>query len=233
MSRPFKLYRLQQIDSQIDWHHTRIKEIDAALENNQALRQAQESAGQAEQAHQQARKALQQAEEAVRSQKVKIEQNESTLYGGKVKIPKELQDLQNEVAALKRYLGVLEERQLETMFAEEEAAGVNDRAAAELAQAQAGFEKLTGELNDERARLVKETARFQEERLAATGAIEPGDMGLYENLRRQRRGIAVARVNNKACAACGSTLSTALLHAAHSPSQLTRCETCGRILYVG
>ena len=233
MSRPFQLYRLQQIDSQIDWHHARIKEIDAALENNVALRQAQEGANQAEKTHQDGRKALHQAEEAVRQQRVKIEQNESTLYGGKVHNPKELQDLQNEVAALKRYLGVLEERQLDAMLLEEEIAQISAAAVAALTLAQADFEKQSGDLNGERQRLVKETAHLQEERQASVDSIEAADIGLYENLRRQRRGIAVAKVNNKACAACGSTLNMVLLHAAHSPNQLSRCDTCGRILYVG
>ena len=52
----------------------------------------------------------------VNKQKVKIEQSEASLYSGNVTNPKELQDLQNEAAALKRYLVTLEDRQLEAML---------------------------------------------------------------------------------------------------------------------
>jgi predicted nucleic acid-binding Zn-ribbon protein len=56
---------------------------------------------------------------------------------------------------------------------------------------------------------------------------------MYEQLRKLKRGVAVATVADNSCAACGSTLSSAQLHAAKSPNQLTRCESCGRILYGG
>jgi predicted nucleic acid-binding Zn-ribbon protein len=57
-----------------------------------------------------AQNTLKHAEAEVGRQKVKIEQSESNLYSGNVKNPKELQDLQNEIAALKRYLITLEDR---------------------------------------------------------------------------------------------------------------------------
>src|SRR5512146_2214181 len=114
--RSFKLYRLQQIDSQLDQAHARLKQIEAILSNNEAVRQAQERTEAAAAQLEQERKALRKAEEIVQAQRLKIEQTESTLYGGKVRSPKELQDMQNETVSLKRYLSVLEDRQLEAML---------------------------------------------------------------------------------------------------------------------
>jgi predicted nucleic acid-binding Zn-ribbon protein len=88
-------------------------------------------------------------------------------------------------------------------------------------------------LLQEQATLTDEARHLHAERQAEVSSIPPEDITIYQNLRQQRRGVAVARVSEKTCSACGSTLSTALLHAAHSPNQLTRCDTCGRILYVG
>jgi predicted nucleic acid-binding Zn-ribbon protein len=128
MSSPFKLYRLQQTDSQIDRRATRVAEIEVALKDDEALMRGTRTVQIAEQELKDFRKALQRAEDNVSGQRVKIEQSEATLYGGKVKNPKELQDLQNEAAALKRYLGGLEDRLLEAMLAEEEAASKFDNA---------------------------------------------------------------------------------------------------------
>jgi hypothetical protein len=233
MSRPFKLYRLQQLDSQIEWMETRLKEIDAILQENQALQQAAQHMQEAENQLQEGRKALRRAEEEVRAQRLKIEQNEATLYGGKVRNPKELQDLQKEVASLKRYLAVLEDRQLEAMLVEEEAASQQRMASQTLQQAEQAAAKQHGELKLEQDRLFSNLEHHMQERQAAASSIESADLVLYAQLRKTRHGIAVAKVADRACSACGSTLNTALLHAARSPSQITRCDTCGRILYAG
>jgi len=233
MSSPFKLYRLQQTDSQIDRRATRVAEIELALKDDEALIRGARTVQIAEQELKDFRKALQRAEDNVSGQRVKIEQSEATLYGGKVKDPKELQDLQNEAAALKRYLGVLEDRQLEAMLAEEEAASQYDNAVHELGKEQSRYNQMQSDLLNEKVKLENELVRLQGERTATTGTIPEDDLILYQQLREQRRGIAVAKVTNKACSACGSLLSTTLLHSARSPNQITLCDTCGRILYFG
>ena len=116
MSRPFYLYSLQKIDSKLDQNKNRLREIEATLANNAKLKRAEAGAQKTEAALDVARKALRSAETKVRDQRLKIEQNESTLYSGKIRNPKELQDLQNEVDALKRHLDTLEDRQLEAML---------------------------------------------------------------------------------------------------------------------
>jgi len=233
MSSPFKLYRLQQTDNQIDRCDTRVAEIERALKDDEALKRGARTVQNTEQELNNFRKDLRRAEDNVNGQRVKIEQTEATLYSGKVKNPKELQDLQNEAAALKRYLGVLEERQLEAMYAEEEAASQYDNAVHKLGKEQSRYNQMQSDLSNEKVKLENELERLQGERTATTGSIPEDDLILYQELRVQRRGIAVAKVSNKACSACGSLLSATTLHSARSPNQITRCDTCGRILYFG
>jgi uncharacterized protein len=233
MSQPFTLYRLQQLDSQLDRTHLRLAEIQVALNEAQELRQAEETARQAEAALQAARKVLHKADEVVKDQRIKIATTEAALYGGKVRNPKELQDLQNESAALKRYLNILEDRELETMLAEEEATAVNQDAKIALELAQAKHAAHQNDLRAEQSRLMKEIPRLEEERQATAGSVPSNEMVLYETLRKQRRGLAVSLVKNKACTSCGTTLNAILLDAALTSGQLTRCDGCGRILYVG
>ncbi|MDI6696439.1 MAG: hypothetical protein QME21_15435 [Anaerolineales bacterium] len=233
MSRPFKLFRLQQIDSQLDWIHNRILEIDNLLKEDLALQEAIAHAEQSNQALQQARKDLRRAEDEVRQQRLKIEQSESSLYGGKIRNPKELKDLENEVAALKRYLSVLEDRQLEAMLAEEEAIEAQKLSAAALEETRQKFGQRSDELMHERERILRDANRLEDERSATLTSIPADDLALYTQLRKTRRGVAVAKVTDRACSACGSTLNAALLSAAHSPNQINQCEVCGRILYIG
>jgi hypothetical protein len=233
MSRPFKLYRLQQIDSQLDWIHTRLLEIENGLQDDAALRQASEAAQQSDNTLEAARKALRRAEDEVRQQRLKIEQNEASLYGGKIRNPKELKDLENEVASLKRYLSVLEDRQLEAMLVEEDALANTKLAGSQLALAQADYNLRCSNLVREKEKILIDQDRLEEERGAAVSTILAEDLAQYAQLRKTRRGVAVAMVVDRACSACGSTLNAALLNAVHSPHQITLCDTCGRILYKG
>jgi predicted nucleic acid-binding Zn-ribbon protein len=233
MSQPFKLYRLQQIDSQLDRCRSRLHEIEIALAEDAAIRRAQKQVEVMENRLQGARKSLKTAEQEVQTQRLKIEQSEATLYGGKVRNPKELQDLHNESAALRRYLSTLEDRQLEAMIRADDAEKAYQEAMDKLEEIKKERAGHHATLLEEQANLQREVARLEVERQAASASIAPDDLHLYEQLREQRSGVAVAKVSDNACAACGSTLSAALLQSARSPNQLTRCATCGRILYKG
>jgi predicted nucleic acid-binding Zn-ribbon protein len=233
MSRPFQLYRLQQLDSQLDGIHAHLREIESALADDSEVSLSREKAAQVNADLQQARLNLRNAEFETQQQRIKIEQTESTLYGGKVHNPKELKDLENEAAALKRQLSVLEDRQLESMLAEEEASKCQRDAAIELEKVLANHHRRLEVLNQDKDKQEKDLNRLEEERRVVAGAIPADDLSVYEQLRQKRRGLAVAKVTDRACAACGSTLNAVLLNAARSPNQLNLCDHCGRILYLG
>lgn len=233
MSDTFKLFRLQQIDSQLDAIKNRLNEIELALSDQRELKLAESRYAAATESLDQVTAELRLAEGEVKAQRLKIEQTEATLYGGKVRNPKELQDLQNESAALKRYLAVLEDRQLEKMIAQEEAQADEAEASRRLEDEHRHRESLHEALSRERSSLQDDARRQQSEREATAASILKSDMDLYNQLRKQRRGIAVAKVSDIHCSACGSTLNSALLHSSRSPNQISRCDTCGRILYAG
>jgi predicted nucleic acid-binding Zn-ribbon protein len=121
MNQTLSLYRLQQIDLQIDRLQARLHTIQAILDDDAEMRQLNEQTRTIEALYQAAEEALKQAEADVQSQHIKIEQTQSSLYGAKSHSPKELLDLQNDLASLKRHLVVLEDRQIEAMMASETA----------------------------------------------------------------------------------------------------------------
>jgi len=233
MSQSFTLFRLQQVDGQLDKARARLREIERMLSDNEEIRKADQELLDSEQKLVEAARVLQNAEWEVRELSIKIEQAETALYGGKIKNPKELQELQNESAALKRYLAVLEDRQLEAMIAHEEAQSEYEQAKRSQASAHSIVELRAAALNNEKQEILKDVLSLEGERLAIVSGIPESNILLYEQLRKQRGGIAVARVVDRTCSACGSTLSSALLNSAQLPNQISRCSACNRILYSG
>jgi predicted nucleic acid-binding Zn-ribbon protein len=231
MSAALGLYRLQLLDSRMDEIRARLDEIRLILENDEALQRAKERVSKTEAVHKSALEKMKRAEEEVDKQKVKIEQSEASLYSGNVKNPKELQDLQNESASLKRYLGTLEERQLEAMMEEETEEQAHQSALANLEKVRARLANQNANLTTEQNDLDKEFERLESERQAALSPLDLSLLTVYEQLRRDRRGLAVAKLSEGACVACGTTLTPSQNQSARSTTQVYNCPTCGRILF--
>ncbi len=215
----------------MDEIRARLEKIHQTLENDQEMRSAKKQVSEAEAALTLARHALKQAEAEVNKQKLKIEQSESNLYSGNVKNPKELQDLQNEVAALKRHLETLEDRQLEAMLDEEAADQANQSALDALEQVKAHLADQNQALTAEQTDLNKELEKMESERQATLSSLDTSLLAVYDDLRQQKRGVAIVAVSEGACAACGTTLTPSQMQSARSTSQLYNCPTCGRILF--
>ena len=230
MSASLGLYRLQQVDRQIDRMRSQLDTIRQTLENDAEMRECLKHVDTAKVAHHHAHHELKSTEVEVEAQKIKIEQAESSLYGGRVQNPKELQDLQKDVASLKKHLSTLEERELEAMLAAETADKnlQNANTQLELIQARLGSEHK--KLIADQSTFVMELENLVEEREATLAPIDSSLLQIYEDLRQQRRGIAVAEITDNACAACGGTLNSAIQQSARS-QKLVNCPTCGRILY--
>lgn len=233
MSESFKLFRLQQIDSELDKSYARIKEIDQLLADDEIIRRSQLKLDRAKKEHFDAEKNLRLEEQKVKDQRIKIERSQAALYGGKVSNPKELQDLQQESESLKKFLSILEDQQLEAMLALDDAESgyVECKQAHSATETQVADQKA--ELTEEKTDLLQDIERQKNERNAASANIVPAELSIYEALRKQKKGIAVARVLDKTCGACGSTLSATIYSSAQVPTKITRCSTCGRILYAG
>jgi predicted nucleic acid-binding Zn-ribbon protein len=231
MSAALGLYRLQQVDSQIDQIQTRLRVIQQILENDVTLQAANEGLAAAESKHKDSEHALTLMEADVEKQRLKIEQTEASLYGGKVHNPKELQDLQKDAASLKRHLQTLEERQLEAMITLEAAEQDLQTAKADLERVQSNLNEQNKDLTQEIEMLRKNLERLNAERQAVVTDIATQTLSIYDQLRKQKRGLAITTIADNSCEACGTTLTPSQQQTARSTSQLFHCPTCGRILY--
>jgi predicted nucleic acid-binding Zn-ribbon protein len=233
MSQSSNLYRLQQIDTLLDQAAARLEEIEKLLSDRSALILVEENYKASQEALQTESKKLTQAENEVRDQRIKIEQDESSLYSGKMHNPKELQDLQNEVISLKRFLVVLEDRQIEKMISMEEAEAAAQSAKVDFENAQAKMIEQQAQLNGQKSSFLRDKERLDIERQAACEALASKELDLYNQLRKQKKGIAVTKIVDRTCTSCGATLTPAVVQAANAPNQIVRCTSCSRILYPG
>ncbi len=231
MSASLGLYRLQQVDSRIDQIQARLKAIQQTLENDLELRSANERFAAANGKHKDAERTLKASEAEVEKQRVKIEQTEASLYGGQVHNPKELQDLQKDITSLKRHLETLEERELAAMLSIEDTEKELQVAKIDLERVQSNLKEQNQDLAKESETLRKELERLNSEHQAVVTDIATQALNVYEQLRRQKRGIAVTTVTDSSCEACGTTITASQQQSARSASQLFHCPTCGRILY--
>jgi len=231
MSITLPLYRLQQIDSRLSQVNNRLAAIQSMLDNNVELKTASLRLEEAKSAQHHAEHDLKNAEYESASQRIKLELAESSLYSGRIQNPKELRDLQNDIASLKRHLGVLEDQQLELMMASESCSEALSLAQKEFERTQGIVVNENSALRGEFLNLQKESDTLNAQRLAVLPAIKEADLSLYNTLRQKRSGMAVSLVIENACDTCGSSLTPGLAQSVRTSPQLVLCPMCGRILY--
>lgn len=233
MSYSFHLFQLQKLDSQIDQGSARIREIKARMDADRRVQDAQDQLDANLAALEQAQNSLTKIERDAAAKQTKLEQSESTLYGGKVKVPKELQDLQHEVASIKKSIASLEDQQLDAMVQVETAQVANEDARRHLIQVQGEFASDNAILTGESGMLSTLGERLQVERKAIVNQIDATTLEEYERLRKTKRGVAVASISDNCCSACGTQLTAADRQSARSPLQMFHCPSCGRFIYGG
>jgi len=231
MNQASQLNQLQTLDTEIDRINHRLAEIDRTLSSDEIVQAAEASELQAKNECTKARRNLQTIETSVDEVRIKISTSDAALYGGKIRNPKELQDLQTEISSLKKRMSALEDEQLEAMVLLEQAETALSIAARCLEATRADQISQHAGLLGEQSQLQKELERLLTVRSATYGSILPENASLYERLRKQKRGVAVSKIEDGACKACGSSVRPAERQMARIASQLVLCSDCGRILY--
>lgn len=233
MSETLNLFRLQELDTQIDNINESLDEINQLLSDDQRIKEAEKNFKKTEADAKRDRIILHQIEDKVEAQSIKRKKTLASLYSGKIKNPKELQDLQMEAEALKRYIAELEDEQLEAMIADEEAEKARKKAEQDLKQASGTDAEEKAALRGEETKLRDNLQRFLREKEAVLQSIAPKALKLYEKLRKTKRGIAVAYVSDGGCSVCGQALTPGDLQTIRASNELIFCPSCGRILFGG
>lgn len=233
MSKAESLYRLQLLDADMDAAQKRLIEIDALLKGTPALAHARSEAAKAEQALRASTSELKSAEEEVQTIDAKVSEEEQRLYAGNIRSPKEMLDVQQEVAGLKKRRAALDEVMLAAMERVEQSKTDDAACRNALAHAERNFADDNQHLRRERETLIN-TARGQiEQRKALSGSLPKDALDAYMGVRAKKPNrVAVTLIKNGACSQCGEVASSLLTQQARTGQNLAFCSNCGRILYV-
>lgn len=229
MSQATVLYDLQQLDNEIRAKKQRLGDVLRLQKEPAELVAAREKAQAAEadlQKWQARHKAL---TLEIGSLTDKAKRSEERLYSGTVKNPKELADLQHEVEALGRRRVMQEDEALLVMMEIDDRKSAKNAADVEVERLVQEFTNASSTLREEQQVLALNLNGLLEKRARQVTLVQPLHLKTYDDLARQKHGLAVAGLKNNKCLGCQLTLSENVVRAVDE-GKLVRCDHCGRIL---
>ncbi len=177
------------------------------------------------------RRELTKAEADVEQVRSRAARDQARMDSGTASV-KDVQALASEVEALARRTAALEEVELDVMVRLE----AHETALAGVTAAHDGLldaqRQADAELAEGIAQIDAEVATVKDERAARVVGLDVALVALYEKLRGQLDGLAVARLHGRTCEGCRLELNpgdVSQIRAA-AAEQVVRCEECGRIL---
>jgi predicted nucleic acid-binding Zn-ribbon protein len=170
-------------------------------------------------------------ESDVETVRAREDKDQKLLDSGSVS-PKEMTNLQHELASLKRRQSDLEDQELELMERLEVAENALAVAQSGLEQARADLERARQLRDDALADIADSTKRHEAARAEVAGGISAPLLTLYDRIRTQTGSTGAAMLKARQCQGCRLELYGNELSAVRNadPHEVVRCENCGRIL---
>jgi predicted nucleic acid-binding Zn-ribbon protein len=228
-----RLLELQQIDAAIDRLETRRTQLEAGEDLSAARRQTEEAEsglGELRLALDDVQRTQSRLEHEIDTMNLKAAAEEKRLYDGSVANAKELGAIQHEIASIRDRRSRTEDELLETMQRREDLEGRAGAIQDDVGVLRDRLEEIGGESVRELDRIAAELAERRAARRSLVPEFEEELLELYEDLRRQKKGVAVAALVDGVCQACHEQLSALELARIKRSDGINRCEHCRRIL---
>ncbi|MFG7942175.1 MULTISPECIES: zinc ribbon domain-containing protein [Streptomyces] len=172
------------------------------------------------------------AEQDVDQVRQRAARDQKRLDSGAVTNPKDLENLQSEIASLAKRQGDLEDVVLEVMERREAAQGRAAELSERVDSVAAKVEDATARRDAAVAELDSEEAGVRKERETLAAAVPEALLTLYGKIREREGGVGAARLYQRRCEGCRLELNiTELNEVREAPADaVVRCENCRRIL---
>jgi predicted nucleic acid-binding Zn-ribbon protein len=172
------------------------------------------------------------AEQDVDQVRQRAARDQQRLDSGAVTSPKDLENLQKEIASLAKRQGDLEDVVLEVMERRESAQERVSELGERLASVQAKIDDATSRRDEASAALDAESGTVTKEREVVAGSIPADLLKLYDKLREKEGGVGAAKLFQRRCEGCRLELNITELNdvRAAAADAVVRCENCRRIL---
>jgi predicted nucleic acid-binding Zn-ribbon protein len=233
MSTVQDIVTLQAFDNEAAAFRAALADVEQQLQGDPELDEARRTAQELDATVANLRKEQRRIDAEIAGLTAKIDPEEQRLYDGSVKNPKELSNIQTELDMLKKHRTEFEEELLGVMSsidANERAAEAARTAVTSLEQR---WEGRTAELKREAIKLQDAIGIADQKRLRQKELIPPRPLSTYEDLRRRKGGLAVAKLQGGVCQGCRIMVPEGIRRRVFSPALLAQCPSCDRILAVG
>lgn len=224
------LVALQRLDSAADAARKRLAELPAAEQAIAAGIATAKAGVDAIKAHVhenvQVRRALDKDIAAVDVRLARFDDHKAA-----VKTNQEYTALLHEISGAKAEKTTIEDKQLVLMEEAEGLAAQQKTAEAALAARTAEGDRARAGLAADRKALEAELARLSHERAQEARGVDAPLIAKYEQLLKQRKGVAIARMTGEICEACHVRLRPHVAQIVRRNDSIVNCDSCQRILY--
>ena len=230
MSLMEQLYKLQQVDTELQKRQQELKEVEDRLSDDKALVAAEsEIAAQKEQLED-AKEKQNDSEWELEDLQEKVRKIDSKLYSGKTKDSKELVNLEKEVRSLKSQIRSKEDALLVVMSQAEEIETKVRITTKEIERLKREWEQRQETLGQRKKEVETLLAQLRGNRNILEQQIDPEAINTYERI-KLASGQAVVKVERGKCQGCHITVPTSQWQKAKA-GDLIQCTSCSKILYL-
>ncbi len=231
MSELQLLYHLQELDLQIEAQEAALQEIESALGETEEISAARAQVDSLRELLHDQEQRLRELEWDAEDLRRHIRDDQDKLYGGRIRNPKELEGIQRDLEQRQARERQIEDRELHLMEDIEATQGELQRAQDELARVLAAWEQRQRDLAARQTEVAQKLEALRTQRQQIGAMVEAPHISLYEKLRREKRGRAVARIERATCLGCRIALPMSVVQKVRAGRDLVFCPSCGRILH--
>jgi predicted nucleic acid-binding Zn-ribbon protein len=227
------LLDIQELDTAIDRATARMRELEAGTDGAAALAEAnaaERSVGELRLRLDELARDQMRFEHEIDSMSQKAAAEERRLYDGSVANARELESIRHEVDNLKKRRTDREDELLGLMEVREDLEAKERSATERWDELRAHVQTVEGAAADELGRLTIELKERSEARAALAETVDAELLELYEDLRRQKKGVGAVALIDGVCQGCHEQLSSVELDRLKRTEDTKRCEHCRRIL---
>ena len=233
MSQSFELLTLQEIDNEVAALNAAIESLEGRLTGNTVLADARRELQYVEEELRKRRSRQRRVEADIDEVNAKIAPDEKRLYDGSITSPKELESLQKE---LEFHVGVRnghEDRLLKILSEIEELSSRRKAAQQRVDDLESEWESSQVALRGDLRQLEENRTGVLRRRDEQKGRVAPRPLGLYEDLRPRKGGVAVSPIRAGACSSCRVALPGVVRSRTLDKDAVVQCPNCERILTPG
>ena len=230
MTTAQQLYRLQEIELEIESEEESVRRMTEQLGESPELSKARADLAVAQQHQEELIKQQHSLEWEDDDLTNKLKTAEEELYSGRIKNPKELSNLQHEIGIFKSKRGQLDEKILVLMeqvdAGSQKIAGLGEHFKQAEAASRERHQQLLADIEKTKASL----AELSQEKETVESSLDPQIIQKYQDLKKNKK-TAVAKVNQGTCSACRIQLPITDMQKVRGGS-VVQCSSCARILYL-